>query len=69
MHQDCRGYGRKLCQPSNEKRSLASGRGNATMTLKRFLADVWLSFAVLGAIVGGLAPFYLLFELILWLLK
>jgi hypothetical protein len=58
-----------LCQPSNEKRSIASGRGNEAMTIKQFFADVWLCFAVLGAIVGGLVPFYLLFELIVWLLK
>jgi hypothetical protein len=39
------------------------------MTVKTFLADVWLCFAVLGALVGALVPFYLLFELIVWLLK
>ena len=39
------------------------------MTIKTFLADMWMCFAVLGAIVGGLFPFYLMFEIVLWLLK
>lgn len=39
------------------------------MTVKGFLADMWLCFAVLGAALGALFPFYLMFELIVWLLK
>lgn len=39
------------------------------MTVKGFLADVWMCFAVLGAILGGLFPLYLIFEILVWLLK
>lgn len=39
------------------------------MTIKGFLEDLFLGFMVLGAIVGALFPFYLIFEIIVWLLK
>lgn len=39
------------------------------MTIKQFFADLWLCFAILGAIAGGLFPFYLIFEVLVWLLS
>jgi hypothetical protein len=39
------------------------------MTVKTFLTDMWMCFAVIGAVLGGLFPLYLIFEILVWLLK
>jgi hypothetical protein len=39
------------------------------MTVRGFFEDVWLAFMAIGAVAGALFPFYLIFEIVLWLLK
>ena len=39
------------------------------MTVKGFFEDLWLAFMVVGAVAGALFPLYLIFEIVVWLLK
>jgi len=39
------------------------------MRIKSFFEDLWLGFAIVGAMAGALFPFAVMFYLVWWLLS